>query len=79
MILYDTSELLRPMPRVLHAALMEVCVNKVLVSPKVAQELAQLGAVQSRNAPFSVAEDLLRPGAPPEEEERRAELEQQAW
>ena len=79
LILYDTSELLRPMPRVLHAALMEVCGNKVRVSPKVAQELAQRGAVQSRNAPFSVAEDLLRPGAPPEEEERRAELEQQAW
>ena len=79
LILLDTTELLRVMPRKLHAAWAELSGTKTRMSPAVAGELAPAGVLQSRTTALSVAEDLLRPDAPALDDDRRQQLERQAW
>ena len=79
LILLDTTELLRVMPRKLHAAWAELCGTKARMPPAVADELAPAGVLQSRTPALSVAEELLQPDAPALAEERRQQLERQAW
>ena len=76
LILLDTTELLRVMPRKLHAAWSG---TKVRMPPAVADELAPAGVLQSRTTAISVAEELLQPAAPALADERRQQLERQAW
>ena len=79
LILLDTTELLRVMPRKLHAAWAELCGTKARMPPTVAAELAPAGVLQSRTTALSVAEELLQPDAPALDAERRQQLERQAW
>ena len=79
LILLDTTELLRVMPRKLHAAWAELSGTKVRMPPAVADELAPAGVLQSRTTALSVAEELLQPAAPALADERRQQLERQAW
>ena len=79
LILLDTTELLRVMPRKLHAAWAELSGTRIRMSPAVADELAPAGVLQSRTTALSVAEDLLRPDAPALDDHRRQQLERQAW
>lgn len=79
LILLDTTELLRMMPRKLHAAWAELSGTKARMPPTVGLELAPNGIQESRNRTLSVAEDLLRPGGPKLDDDRRKQLEQQAW
>ena len=78
LILVDTTEVLRPWPRKLHAALAEIAGRKVLVPPTVATELAPLVAPERLNVRTSEAEQLLKAN-PQLEKSRRREVEQQAW
>ena len=79
LILLDTTELLRVLPRKLHAAWAELSGTKARMPPAVADELAPAGVLQSRATALSVAEDLLRPDAPALDDDRRQQLERQAW
>ena len=79
LILLDTTELLRVMPRKLHAAWAELCGTKARMPPAVADELAPVGVLQSMTTALSVAEELLQPDAPALDDERRQQLERQAW
>ena len=79
LILLDTTELLRVMPRKLHAAWAELSGTKVRMPPAVADELAPAGVLQSRTTALSVAEELLQPAAPVLADERRQQLERLAW
>lgn len=78
LILVDTTEVLRPWPRKLHAALAEIAGRKVLVPPTVATELAPLVAPEGLNVRTSEAEQLLKAN-PQLGKSRRREVEQQAW
>ena len=64
-IFYDTTELVKPFARRLHATLMEIRDNKVRVSPSVAWELGKRGAIDAPGTPISVAEAQLREREPP--------------
>ena len=79
LILLDTTELLRVMPRKLHAAWAELCGTKARMPPTVADELAPAGVLRSRTTALSVAEELLQPDAPALDDARRQQLERQAW
>lgn len=79
LILLDTTELLRVMLRKLHAAWAELSGTKSRMPPAVADELAPAGVLQSRTTTLSVAEELLQPDAPALDDERRQQLERQAW
>ena len=78
LMLVDTTEVLRPWPRKLHAALAEIAGRKVLVPPTVATELAPLVAPEGLNVRTSEAEQLLKAN-PQLGKSRRREVEQQAW
>ena len=79
LILLDTTELLRVMPRKLHAAWAELAGGKALVPPTVANELAPLAVTRGLTGRLSVAEELLQPEAPALDRERREQIRRQAW
>jgi len=79
MTVVDTSELLRPTQRKLHAAWQELHGRKVLATPTVARELAPLGADVLDNRGHSAAEIALRNRAATLSPRRRAELQRQQW
>lgn len=79
LILLDTSELLRPMPRKLHAAWAEIHGRKAAMPPTVAAELAPQGIPADAVDGGSIAEQLLKQAEPKAGSRRRLRLEQQAW
>ena len=76
---YDTTELVKPFARRLHATLTEIRGNKVRVSPTVAWELGKRGAIKSPGTAISVAEAELQQKTPPLSEGQRSRLEREAW
>lgn len=79
MTVVDTSELMRPTQRKLHAAWCELAGRPVLAPPSVARELAPLGADPTAIDGRSAAEALLRNLRPDTGARRIAELQVQAW
>ena len=60
LILLDTSELLRPLPRKLHAAWAEIDGRKATMSPTVGLELAPHGLLATTSDGLTTAERLLQ-------------------
>ena len=79
MILVDTSELMRPTQRQLHAAWQELQGRQVLATPSVARELAPLAVDVPWMGRPSDAENRLRAGGSRLPKRRENELRQQAW
>ena len=79
MILVDTSELMRPTQRKLHAAWQELQGRQVLATPSVARELASLAVDVPWMGRPSDAENRLRAGGSRLPKRRENELRQQAW
>ena len=79
MILVDTSELMRPTQRKLHAAWQELQGRQVLATPGVARELAPLAVDVAWMGRPSDAENRLRAGGSRLPKRRGNELRQQAW
>ena len=64
LILLDTSELLRPLPRKLHAAWAEIDGRKAAMPPTVGLELAPHGLLATTSDGMTTAERLLRRETP---------------
>ena len=79
LILLDTSELLRAMPRKLHAAWAEVEGRKATMSPTVGLELAPHGLLATASGGMTTAERLLQRETPKLSKKRQLQLEIQAW
>ena len=79
MILVDTTELMRPTQRKLHAAWQELQGQQVLATPSVARELAPLAVDVPWMGRPSDAENRLKAGGSRLPKRRQNELRQQAW
>ena len=79
LILLDTSELLRPLPRKLHAAWAEIDGRKATMSPTVGLELAPHGLLATTSDGLTTAERLLQRETPKLSKKRQLQLEIQAW
>ena len=79
MILVDTSELMRPTQRKLHAAWQELRGRRVLATPSVARELAPLALDVAWMGRPSDAENRLRAGGSRLPKRRENEMRQQTW
>ena len=79
LILLDTSESLRPLPRKLHAAWAEIDGRKATVPPTVGLELAPHGLLVTTTDGLTTAERLLRCETPKLSKKRQLQLEIQAW
>ena len=79
LILLDTSELLRPLPRKLHAAWAEIDGRKAAMPPTVGLELAPHGLLATTSDGMTTAERLLQRETPKLSTKRQLQLEIQAW
>ena len=79
LILPDTSELLQPLPRKLHAAWAELNGRKVKLPPTVAVELAPEGYPPTGHDGISAAELRLQSKTDQLTERQERQLQQQAW
>ena len=79
LILLDTSELLRPTQRKLHAAWNELDGQQTCMPPTVGTELAPLGVPSTDADGRSAAERQLQHAAGRMDDRRILQLRQQAW
>ena len=79
LILFDTNELLQPLPRKLHAAWAEMHERHLHIPPTVAIELAPRGYPPNDFGGVSAAEERLRRGTTDLTKQEAGRLKQEAW
>ena len=79
MILFDTTEMRKPTPRKLHAAIAELDKRQAVVSPTVARELAGNGHEPSGVNGVSLAEHMLETQHARLTPIKENQLKQDAW